>query len=858
MGRLIRAHDWAATALGPLKTWPTGLKTAASIMLGSRHPMFIWWGPELINLYNDAYSSTLGERHPRALGRPAPEVWSEIWDILGPRAEQVLSRGEGVYDEELQLMLDREGLPKETYWTLSHSPIPHDGDGAIGGVFGAVSDETSRIIGEARLKAAVDLQGLGLFSWDVETGVLAWDGATRAMWGLEPGAPIDFFSAIEAVSPEDRDRLLADLANSLDPGGDRVYGGEFRITGIGDGVERWIAVRGRTSFRNGRPVGMTGVNADITERKHIEAAMRANEARLRDAAELAGLAPFVWDLETGRAEWSESTKAVFGLAPDEPATMDVVRAAVHPDDRASVDAAMAQAIDPTGDGVYHAEHRVTRRDGEERWVACRGRATFRDGRAVAVTGAVREITDEKRAEARLSVQKARLQTAIDLVGLGIYAWDPQAKAMTFDARCKAMWGLAPDARIDLATAMAAVHCDDRPKLEAAIAKCIEPPSYGFYEAEFCVVGIGDGVERWVISRGQIEVVDGRPVGISGFALDISASRSAQAQLRESEARLTAIVQQLPAGVALFDRAGRLIQANDAGRRYVAGDQMPSRHADSHRRWRAFDNEGQELDTSHYPGERALKGELVTPGVDFIHSTDEDRETWVRVSAAPFRDDNGAIAGVISVMQDVDQEKRAQQMNLLLISELQHRTRNLLALVDSIATETMASSGSIDEFIVTFGGRLAAISRAQGLLSRLASQPATIGELIGQQLRALGAEPDGVRVIADGPEIPLPDRTVQILALAVYELITNARKYGALRGPGGRLEVRWGAVAAPDGRRLELSWRENRASDKAVGPECPGSGFGRMLIEESLPHQLDAETKWVLQPEGLCCWVSILL
>jgi hypothetical protein len=92
LGRLMTAMDWSATALGPVEQWPRALVTAVRIILTSRQPMFVWWGDELINLYNDAYRSILGGKHPRALGEPALVVWREIWDQVGPRAESAMSR----------------------------------------------------------------------------------------------------------------------------------------------------------------------------------------------------------------------------------------------------------------------------------------------------------------------------------------------------------------------------------------------------------------------------------------------------------------------------------------------------------------------------------------------------------------------------------------------------------------------------------------------------------------------------------------------------------------------------------------------------------------------------------------------
>ncbi|HVC30240.1 MAG TPA: hypothetical protein VND24_03565, partial [Steroidobacteraceae bacterium] len=121
MRALIRGHDWGASPLGPMAGWPQSLRTAVDIMLSSRYAMFVWWGPELISLYNDAYRQFLGKKHPQSLGQSARQVWGEIWDEIGPRARAVLERAESTYDEALLLMMERFGYPEETYFTFAYS-----------------------------------------------------------------------------------------------------------------------------------------------------------------------------------------------------------------------------------------------------------------------------------------------------------------------------------------------------------------------------------------------------------------------------------------------------------------------------------------------------------------------------------------------------------------------------------------------------------------------------------------------------------------------------------------------------------------------------------------------------------------
>ncbi len=135
--------------------------------------MFIWWGHDLINLYNDPYRSILGGRHPRALGQPASVVWQEIWDQVGPRAHSAIASNQGTYDEALFLMMERNGYPEETYYTFSYSPIPND-QGETFGIFCANTDETQRIISTRRLATQRELAARTTLPATICRSLSAW------------------------------------------------------------------------------------------------------------------------------------------------------------------------------------------------------------------------------------------------------------------------------------------------------------------------------------------------------------------------------------------------------------------------------------------------------------------------------------------------------------------------------------------------------------------------------------------------------------------------------------------------------------------------------------------------------------
>ena len=130
MARLVREYDWSKTPLGPVERWPQSLRTAASICLGSRFPMMLWWGSDLIFIYNDGYARMLGLRHPDALGRSGRDVWPEVWPVIAPQVEAVMCRGESTWNERVHLVVERNGVPENAWFTFSFSPI-HDESGRI-------------------------------------------------------------------------------------------------------------------------------------------------------------------------------------------------------------------------------------------------------------------------------------------------------------------------------------------------------------------------------------------------------------------------------------------------------------------------------------------------------------------------------------------------------------------------------------------------------------------------------------------------------------------------------------------------------------------------------------------------------
>ncbi len=394
MGNRVRTHNWAATSLGSIETWPQSLRTTLSIMLNSAFPTYVAWGPELTSFYNDAYLPILGNK-PDSLGRPFAEVWSEVWHVIGPITERAMM-GEASYFEDLPLTLMRRGFPEETWFSFAYSPI-RDETGGIGGILCTVHETTKRVHtetalrrSEARLQAVVDLVAVSPYTWNLATGELDWDARARAMWGLSPETPVTLDVWLAGIHPEDRHRVEANLAHCTDPAGDGVYHIDYRVWG-NDGVERWVSTHGQTMFEQGRPVAFIGAALDISERKRAEATLRESEERFRQFAE--NSADVLWILDFGSMTleylsaafepvWGERREDVLG-------NPDVWRL-LHPDDRQRAHGALERVkLGETSTG----EFRIIRRDQAIRWI----RNTFfpirdQQGRICRAGGIAQDIT----------------------------------------------------------------------------------------------------------------------------------------------------------------------------------------------------------------------------------------------------------------------------------------------------------------------------------------------------------------------------------------------------------------------------------------------------------------------------------
>ena len=230
--------------------------------------------------------------------------------------------------------------------------------------------------------------------------------------------------------------------------------------------------------------------------------------------------------------------------------------------------------------------------------------------------------------------------------------------------------------------------------------------------------------------------------------------------------------------------------------------------------------------------------------------------WLSVRSTPVRSDNNQLLYVVRVVQDITERKASERRQKLLIDELNHRVKNTLATVQSLASQTARGAPSPAEFREAFEGRLIALSKAHDQLTVHHWESVDLRELLSGSLAPYtGTGPE--RIVLRGEDIVLRPRAVLTLAMVFHELATNAAKYGALSAPGGSVEIVWQPVLAEDGGRpmLRIEWIE-QGGPAVVEPTR--RGFGSKLIEGSIPSDLSGIATLVYDPAGLRCAIAVPL
>ena len=317
--------------------------------------------------------------------------------------------------------------------------------------------------------------------------------------------------------------------------------------------------------------------------------------------------------------------------------------------------------------------------------------------------------------------------------------------------------------------------------------------------------------------------------------------------REQEQRLAATYEHAAIGISEIDPGGRILRVNEA-MCSITGYSREELQSSVLFRFTHPDD----ADSDREAFRKQVAGDLEFYSVDKRFVRKDGRAIWMSVRSSPVRDAEGRLLYVVRVVQDITEGKLAEQRQKLLIDELNHRVKNTLATVQSLASQTARAAPSPRDFRESFEGRLIALSKAHDQLTMHHWESADLRNLLSAGFAPYGAGPD--KVVLRGEDVMLRPRAVLTLAMAFHELITNAAKYGALSAPAGRVEIHWQPARDEHGRPLlRIDWQEQ--GGPAV-TEPARRGFGSRLIEGGIAAELGGSARLAYAPEGLRCEVLI--
>lgn len=368
VGSLIQTRQWHDSPLGPPVSWPPALKTTVGLMLAAKAEIVLFWGPEFLALYNDAYAPTIGQKHPAALGRPAREYWSELWDDLEPLLRSVLQTGETVSAKNRPFYIERHGFPETVYFDISYSAVPGEG-GTVAGVLCIVNETTQSVLAAQHLRESEERFRNMADNAPVMMWVTDRDGYCNylnSLWYSYTGQTVEEAQGLgwlDATHPEDRPGVEQEFlaANARR----QPFRSEYRLRRA-DGTYRWAIDTAAPRFgKDNEYLGYVGSVIDIDERYEAERKVKENEARFQAISN--SIDHMVWStLPDGHHDYYNDRWYEFTGMPHGSTDGERWNGMFHPDDQERAWSVWRHSL-ATGE-PYLIEYRLRHHSGTYRWV----------------------------------------------------------------------------------------------------------------------------------------------------------------------------------------------------------------------------------------------------------------------------------------------------------------------------------------------------------------------------------------------------------------------------------------------------------------------------------------------------------
>ena len=722
---------------------------------------------------------------------------------------------------------------------------------AVGGaIYDEATSEPTRILGNnvditerklaelalAERNAQLALAGqaalVGSYAYEPDLERMKVSEGYCAMHGLPEGTTETTRSQWRVrVHPDDLERLEDHRARTFADKRD-VLNLEYRIVRAG-GEVRWIESRSIVFYdSDGQPHRVIGINIDVTERKQTE-------ARLSDALAAGQVVAFDWDAATGRSQRSDNADRIMGFVEGGRFLRQV-----HAIDRGTFKTHL-RGLSPDNPS-YSFVFRFIRRDGGQVWLQESARGEFDDaGKLLRIKGLTRDITNHKRAELALAERNAQLALAGRAVLVGSYTYDVNKGTMQVSEGYAAIHGL-PEGTTEASYSewRARVHPEDLGQAEwlrdQAFADRRKEDN-----AEYRIV-LPTGEDRWIERRGSISYgEDGRPERVVGVNIDVTERKRAEQILVERKTQLEVANNIAQVGSYTYNYATRKAWLGPGSASiYGLHENSVEMSSDEWRQYVHPDDLGQ-LIAEACQALANRQRELVCVFRILRHG----EVRWIETRNRYFYDKAGRATQAIGASIDVTERRRAEDYKGRLIAELDHRVKNVLAIVSAVAGQTLETSSSMSHFVAALDGRIQSMAATHELLSTRQWRGVSMVELVRREFAAYAG---GNNTKIDGPDVMLSAEAGQAMGMVIHELATNAAKYGALSDQSGRVSVRW-YRNLNGSAQLILVWQET-GGPRVEAPKKTGYGTG--VIRDLIPYEFGGTVDLAFAHDGVRCRVEI--
>ncbi len=734
--------------------------------------------------------------------------------------------------------------------TISNFLQPADMATADGGPkpdVGSAAVASSSALSEEMTKLACQAGRVGAWQLNLTTGALELSNCLFEILDIDPSEWAGTFDGLFTyVHPDDRDGFRARCETAFAAA--THFDHRFRFTGK-RGTNLWLQSRGAiVRDETAKATAAHGVFIDVSDQMREQ----SSEEHLRLATAAAAIGTFSIDARTGLAFYSAELTAMLGVPGAKAVKLEQAFSRIHRDDMQRVQTLYAAAQDPSGDGRLLMDFRFVRPGGEIRWMTWSGQVLFEEmngGReAVRIIGACVDITDRKTAEANLLASEARYRCVVEgsLQGIVIqqhekivYANSAMARIFGYEnahdliGRSTFDDFIAPDERAVL-----------RARTRAAMrGETVQPhPGWRGFRR--------DGQEIWLSTMAHFAEWQGQPAVVS-FYLDITERKSGERRLAETLRLMKVACAAGHMGTWHYNSTENTLDYSDEGLALLSIAKT------------TFNRAITDIESVVHPDDISARRKAIVEAIARRQDLDMEFRVvkpdvgirWVMVRGHVLPHAPGKAFDALGVILDITDRKQAEERQQILIQELDHRVKNALANIQLVIERSSEQSHTLDAFKSVLQGRVMAMVQTHTRLSQGKWSGVSLADIINDSLQPF-ASAGNSRI--EGPPVILKPSASQALAMAVFELATNAAKYGALGQPGGIVSVRWSltrdGTPAKAAKTLVITWTET--VPVKIAP-ASSRGYGTSVIKELVPYELKGSTStWEIKAEGAYCRIEI--